>query len=58
MSVRATPKAFLITPEQIELRELKKNYNELKWKRNIKKLSMCETPSESQKLPGKAGSLI
>lgn len=27
-----TPKASPITPEQIEIRELKKSYNALKWK--------------------------
>jgi transposase-like protein len=27
-----TPKSSPITPEQIEIRELKKNYNVLKWK--------------------------
>lgn len=27
-----TPKASPITPEQIEIRELKKNFNVLKWK--------------------------
>lgn len=33
-----TPKASAITPEQIEMCERKKEFNVLKYKRNIKKL--------------------
>ena len=54
-----TPKASPMTPEQIEIRELRKKLQCIEMENEILKNFPCVKPRpESQKLPGKAGSLI
>ena len=54
-----TPKASPITPEQIEIRELRKKIQRIEMENEILKNFPCVKPRpESQKLPGKTGSLI
>ena len=57
--VRTFPKAFPITPEQIEIRELKKKIQRIEMENEILKNCPWVKPRpESQKLPGKVGRLI
>ncbi len=54
-----TPKASPMTPEQIEIRELRKKIQRIEMENEILKNFPCVKPRpESQKLPGKAGRLI
>ena len=53
------PKASPITPEQIEIRELKKKLQRIEMENDILKNCLWVKPRpESQKLPGKVGRLI
>ena len=54
-----TPKASLMTPEQIEIRELRKKLQRIEMENEILKNCPWVKPRpESQKLPGKVGRLI
>ncbi len=54
-----TPKASPITPEQIEIRELRKKLQRIEMENGILKNCLWVKPRpESQKLPGKVGRLI
>lgn len=53
------PKASPITPEQIEIRELKKKLQRIEMENDIlKNCPWVKLRPESQKLPGKVGRLI
>lgn len=59
MSVRVNAKSLPDNTEQIKLRELKKKLQRIEMENEILKNFPCVKPRpESQKLPGKTGSLI